>query len=154
MKLCKNYIDGAWVESISGKTADTLNPANGSVLAQMTVSGPEDVDLAVAAAKRSFYETREWRDMDSQTRSDILLKLADRMDADRDELARLDAVDMGKPLREAEGDVIAIGIMPGSSKLPTVECMTSTRALGRCILIPCTNRWEYAASSPRGTILF
>ena len=105
MKLCKNYIDGAWVESISGKTADTLNPANGSVLAQMTVSGPEDVDLAVAAAKRSFYETREWRDMDSQTRSDILLKLADRMDANRDELARLDAVDMGKPLREAEGDV-------------------------------------------------
>ena len=105
MKLCKNYIDGAWVESISGKTADTLNPANGSVLAQMTVSGPEDVDLAVASAKRSFYETREWRDMDSQTRSDILLKLADRMDAARDELAQLDAIDMGKPLREAEGDV-------------------------------------------------
>lgn len=105
MQVCKNFIDGEWVESISGRFADTLNPANGSVLAKMTVSGPEDVDLAAAAAKRSFYETREWRDMDSQTRGDFILKLADMMDAARDELARLDAVDMGKPLREAEGDV-------------------------------------------------
>lgn len=105
MKVCNNFIDGKWVESISGRYAETLNPANGSVVAQMAASGPEDVDLAVAAAKRSFYETREWRDMDSQTRGDFILKLADLMDAERDELARLDAVDMGKPLREAEGDV-------------------------------------------------
>ncbi len=105
MKVCKNYIDGQWMESVSGQYTDTYNPANGTVLAKMAVSGEEDVDLAVAAAKRSFYETREWRDMDSQTRGDFILNLADRMDACRDELAYLDAVDMGKPLREAEGDV-------------------------------------------------
>ncbi len=105
MQICKNYIGGEWVESVSGRYADTLNPANGTVLAKMTVSGKEDVDLAVAAAKKSFYETREWRDMDSQTRGDFILKLADLMDAARNELARLDAIDMGKPLREAEGDI-------------------------------------------------
>lgn len=105
MQICKNYIDGEWVESVSGEYAETRNPANGTVLAKMTVSGKEDVDLAVAAAKNSFYETREWRDMDSQTRGDFILKLADLMDAARDELARLDAIDMGKPLREAEGDI-------------------------------------------------
>ena len=104
MQICKNYIGGEWVESVSGEYADTINPANGNVLAKMTVSGKEDVDLAVAAAKQSFYETREWRDMDSQTRGDFILKLADLMDEAREELARLDAIDMGKPLRESEGD--------------------------------------------------
>ena len=105
MQICKNYIGGEWVESVSGEYADTINPANGNVLAKMTVSGKEDVDLAVAAAKQSFYETREWRDMDSQTRGDFILKLADLMDEAREELARLDAIDMGKPLRESEGDI-------------------------------------------------
>ena len=105
MQICKNYIGGEWVESVSGEYADTINTANGNVLAKMTVSGKEDVDLAVAAAKQSFYETREWRDMDSQTRGDFILKLADLMDEAREELARLDAIDMGKPLRESEGDI-------------------------------------------------
>ncbi len=105
MKLCKNYINGEWVDSVSGKTAPTYNPATGEILAEMVVSTPEDVDLAVAAARTSFYETRDWRDMDSQTRGDILLKIADLIDKYRDELARIESMDMGKPLREAESDV-------------------------------------------------
>lgn len=105
MKLCKLYIDGEWKESSSGAKVETLNPATGEVLAEVTQATEEDVNAAVAAAKKSFYETREWRDMDSQTRSDFILKIADAMDAVRDELAMLDCIDMGKPLREAEGDV-------------------------------------------------
>ena len=105
MKRCKNYINGAWTESVSGNTAPTFNPATGEELAQVVVSTPEDVDRAVAAAHTSFYETREWRDMDSQTRGDFLLRIADLIAEAREELAYLDAVDMGKPLREAEGDV-------------------------------------------------
>ncbi len=99
------FIDGAWVESVSGNTFDTINPATGEVLATITEATVEDARLAVAAAKKSFYETREWRDMDSQTRGDILLQIADMIDAERDEFARLDCLDMGKPLREAEADV-------------------------------------------------
>ena len=105
MKLCKNYINGEWVDSVSGKTAPTYNPATGEVLAEMVVSTPEDVDLAVAAARTSFYETRDWRDMDSQTRGDILLKIADLIDKYRDELARIESMDMCKPLPEAQGVV-------------------------------------------------
>ncbi|MCD8150925.1 MAG: aldehyde dehydrogenase family protein [Clostridiales bacterium] len=105
MEIKKMYIDGAWVESVSGNTFDTLNPATGEVLATITEATVEDARLAVAAAKKSFYETREWRDMDSQTRGDILLQIADMIDAERDEFARLDCLDMGKPLREAEADV-------------------------------------------------
>ncbi|MGN1350914.1 MAG: aldehyde dehydrogenase family protein, partial [Anaerovoracaceae bacterium] len=70
MKLCKLYIDGEWKESSSGAKVETLNPATGEVLAEVTQATEEDVNAAVAAAKKSFYETREWRDMDSQTRSD------------------------------------------------------------------------------------
>lgn len=99
------FIDGAWVESVSGNTFDSINPANGEVIATITEATVEDARLAVAAAKKSFYETREWRDMDSQTRGDILLQIADMIDAERDEFARLDSIDMGKPLREAECDV-------------------------------------------------
>ena len=87
------------------KRRPTFNPATGEELAQVVVSTPEDVDRAVAAAHTSFYETREWRDMDSQTRGDFLLRIADLIAEAREELAYLDAVDMGKPLREAEGDV-------------------------------------------------
>ena len=59
MKRCKNYINGAWTESVSGNAAPTFNPATGEELAQVVVSTPEDVDRAVAAAHTSFYETRE-----------------------------------------------------------------------------------------------
>ncbi len=105
MEVKKMFIDGAWVESTSGKTFDSVNPATGEVIAVIAEATVEDARLAVAAAKKSFYETRDWRDMDSQTRGDILLEIADMIDAERDEFARLDCIDMGKPLREAEADV-------------------------------------------------
>lgn len=105
MDVKKMYINGSWVESESGRTRDSINPATGEIIATVTEGDAADVRKAVQAARESFYKTREWRDMDSQARGDMLLKIADAMDAARDELAYLDAVDMGKPLREAECDV-------------------------------------------------
>lgn len=105
MKTEKMYINGEWVEGSDGKIADVINPANGEVIAKVTVANLEDTRKAVAAAKHSFYKTREWRDMDSQTRGDYLLKIADEIDAQREELARLESMDHGKPLREAECDI-------------------------------------------------
>jgi len=105
MEVKKMYIDGEWVASRSGKTRDCINPANGEVIATVTEGDISDARIAVAAAKRSFYETREWRDMDSQSRGDMLLKIADAMEEVKDELAHIDTVDMGKPLRESECDV-------------------------------------------------
>ena len=105
MDVKKMYINGSWVESESGRTRDSINPATGEIIATVTEGDAADVRKAVQAARESFFKTREWRDMDSQARGDMLLKIADAMDAARDELAYLDAVDMGKPLREAECDV-------------------------------------------------
>ena len=101
MELKKMYIDGEWVEGSEGKTFLSINPANGEKLAEICQASVEDAKKAIAAAKKSFYETREWRDMDSQARGDIILKIADAIDEEKEELARLDALDMGKPLREA-----------------------------------------------------
>lgn len=104
-EIKKMFIDGEWVESVSKKTRDTVNPTDGSVLATITDGTVEDARKAIAAAKRSFYVTREWRDMDSQARGDMLLKIADEMEACKEELAKIDTLDHGKPLREAECDV-------------------------------------------------
>ena len=105
MELQKMFIDGSWVEGSGGKSAPTYNPANGEILAMMTEGTEEDVKKAVAAAKKSFYETREWRDMDAQVRSDMILKIADAIEAEKDVFAKLDCLDLGKSLREAEADV-------------------------------------------------
>lgn len=105
METQKMYIDGKWTEGTSGKTFPSNNPANGEEIAQICESSVEDVRAAIAAAKKSFYETRTWRDMDAQARGDVILKIADGIDARREELARLETMDMGKPLRESEADV-------------------------------------------------
>ena len=76
----KLFIDGAWVDGCEGKTFTSVNPSNGEVIAEIAEAGIADVRTAVAAAKRSFYETREWRDMDSQARGDMLLKIADKIE--------------------------------------------------------------------------
>lgn len=99
------FIDGSWVEGSTKKTTPTFNPSNGEILAMVTEGTVDDVRTAVAAAKKSFYVTREWRDLDSQSRSDMLCKIADAIEAEKEEFARLDSMDHGKPLREAEADI-------------------------------------------------
>ena len=99
------FIDGSWVEGSTKKTTPTFNPSNGEILAMATEGTVDDVRTAVAAAKKSFYVTREWRDLDSQSRSDMLCKIADAIEAEKEEFARLDSMDHGKPLREAEADI-------------------------------------------------
>lgn len=105
MELRKMFIDGSWVEGSTKKTTPTFNPSNGEILAMATEGTVDDVRTAVAAAKKSFYVTREWRDLDSQSRSDMLCKIADAIEAEKEEFARLDSMDHGKPLREAEADI-------------------------------------------------
>ena len=105
MEIKKNFINGKWVEGTSGKVIDVINPATGEVFAKVSESSVEDVRSAVHAARESFYHSREWRDMDSQTRADVLLKVAALIERDSAEIAMLDTLDNGKPLREAEGDV-------------------------------------------------
>ena len=105
MEVKKMFIGGSWVEGTDKKVVDVINPANGATIAKIYESSLEDTKQAIAAAKKSFYKTREWRDMDSQARGDMILKIADLMERDAAMLAELDCLDCGKPLREAEGEI-------------------------------------------------
>lgn len=105
MEQKKTYINGNWIDGTSGKTLQSVNPATGEILAEIQENSIEDTILAISAAKESFYQKRDWRDMDAQTRSDILLKIADKIEENLEEIAKIESMDNGKPLREAEADV-------------------------------------------------
>ena len=105
MAAHKMFINGEWTEGTSGKVIEVINPATGEVFANVHESSLEDVRTAIAAANNSFYVTREWRDLDSQQRGNVLLKIADLIEKNAGEIAKIEAMDNGKPLREAEGDI-------------------------------------------------
>ena len=89
------FVGGEWVPSTSGETEDVLNPATGEVLATVPRGSEEDVDRAVAAARRAFDEV--WFDTTPGERSGMLLKLADAVDQHAEELAALESANVGKP---------------------------------------------------------
>ncbi len=95
----KLLIDGKWVDALSGKTFETVNPATGEVLARVAEADAADVDRAVAAARRAF--ERGWGESNPYHRARLLLKVADLIEQHRDELAQLESLDVGKPIFES-----------------------------------------------------
>ncbi|WP_433273715.1 aldehyde dehydrogenase family protein [Actinosynnema sp. CS-041913] len=93
----KLLIGGDWVPARSGRTFDTVDPTTEQVLTGVAFAGPEDVDLAVAAARRAF-EDPSWAAVTPYQRSRILLQIADVVEANAEELATLESLDMGAPL--------------------------------------------------------
>jgi betaine-aldehyde dehydrogenase len=90
----QNFIDGEFVDSADGATEEVTNPANGEVIAEMQLSGEEDVDRAVKAAKRAF---PGWAATTPGERAAAIIKLADLLEEHAEELADLEAADAGKP---------------------------------------------------------
>ena len=99
-------IDGKWVEAASGKTFDTVNPATGEVLAQVAEGDAEDIDRAVAAARRAF--DGPWRKFKPYERQALLLRLADLVERHFEELAALDTLDMGAPIQRTRGNKLRV----------------------------------------------
>jgi acyl-CoA reductase-like NAD-dependent aldehyde dehydrogenase len=93
------FIDGRFVPAASGRTYDDVSGRDGRVISRVAEGGVEDIDRAVAAARASFDE-RRWVDMSPAKRKIILLKLAESIRANRDELALLESLDVGKPIRD------------------------------------------------------
>ena len=101
IKPGKLFIDGKWVDSVSGKTFDTLNPATEDVLTTVAEGDKEDIDLAVAAARKAF-EEGPWRKTDARDRGKVLLKIMELAEKNKEELAWLDTLDNGKPISETK----------------------------------------------------
>jgi len=103
MERVKNYINGKWVDSRSGETFDSINPANrDEVIGIVPKSGREDVDQAVKAA-RGAYEA--WRFTPAPRRGEILFRAAEILLRDKEPLGKLETREMGKILPEGLGDV-------------------------------------------------
>ena len=99
IKPGKLFINGRWVDSVSGKAFDTLNPATEKVITSVAEGDSADIDLAVAAAREAF-ENGPWKKTDARDRGRILLKIAGLIERNKDELALLDTLDNGKPINE------------------------------------------------------
>jgi aldehyde dehydrogenase (NAD+) len=95
-------IDGEFHPSLSGKTFATIDPVTEEVIAQVAEGDAEDIDRAVVAARKAF-EEGPWSTMDARERGRRLLKWAELIEAHLDELAKLEVLDNGKPIREALG---------------------------------------------------
>ncbi len=99
-----NFVDGERLPA-EGDTEPVLNPATGEELAQAPVSSAEDVDRAVGAARRAF---EQWSQTTPAQRAEALLALADAIDENADEIARLEALNAGKPIEAVKGDELPV----------------------------------------------
>ena len=99
------FIGGRQVDAADGRTFETINPATGAVLARVASCDAADVDRAVEAARRAF-ESGVWSRLAPAARKRHLIRLADLIDAHKDELACLESLDVGKPI----SDCLAVDI--------------------------------------------
>jgi betaine-aldehyde dehydrogenase len=103
----QNYIDGEWVPSVSGKHFAVYEPATEEVMAQVAEAEADEVDRAVQAARRAL-DTGEWPKKTPQDRARILFNLAAKVRDQLPQLAEVEALNTGKPIVEAEGDIGAV----------------------------------------------
>src|SRR5438046_3711249 len=92
IRQTKMLIDGKWVDSVSGRTFESINPATGETIAHVAEGEAPDIDRAVKAARRAF-EKGPWRKMSARERGKMLWKLADLIEKNFDELAALETLD-------------------------------------------------------------
>lgn len=102
-------IDGRLVESVTGEVFHNVSPRDGQVLNTVAACGQVDVDRAVASARAAFEDGR-WRDLGPRQKKAILFRLAELMARDAEELALLESLDVGKPLRDARAVDIPLAI--------------------------------------------
>lgn len=126
-QLCRNFVDGRWVESSSTKIAERRNPANtDEIVAAVPLSTREEMKEAIAAAHAAF---PAWRATPAPARGKILFKATRIMEAQKEELARLLTREEGKALKDSLGEVQrAINIiefMAGEARRLNGETLTS-----------------------------
>jgi aminomuconate-semialdehyde/2-hydroxymuconate-6-semialdehyde dehydrogenase len=95
VRRVENFIDGRFQPPRSGRYLPDIDPATGQIIAEIAESGPQDVDAAVAAASRAF---ASWHKTPAAERSSLLIRVADLIEQNLDELARLESEDSGKPI--------------------------------------------------------
>ncbi|MCM3653735.1 aldehyde dehydrogenase family protein [Metabacillus litoralis] len=145
MKHYKLFIDGKWVDALSGKTFESLNPATGEVNAVVAEAGREDVDLAVKAARKAF-ESGPWADMAPGDRGRLLYKVAQALWDKADMLAEVETRDNGLPINETK--FIA---MPAMIDVLEFYAGLANKVQGSTLASP-NNRFNYTLKEPVGVV--
>lgn len=109
VKQTQCFIGGQWIPAVSGKSFNTVNPATEEVICEVAEGDKQDVDAAVAAARKAF-EEGEWSKMDARDRGRLMYKLADLMEEELEPLAALETLDNGKPIRDARAADVPLAI--------------------------------------------
>jgi len=107
----QNYVDGKWVDALDGGRFDVFDPSTGEVIATAPDSQPDDVERAVAAARRTFDDGTWWPGTPARERGRILLRAADIVRRERDRLAAMESLDAGKPISESGADIDEVAFM-------------------------------------------
>jgi len=140
-------IDGKWVDAKSGETFPVTDPATEEVIAHVPAGDKADIDLAVAAARRAF-EEGPWARMSPGDRSKIVWKLADLLEAHADEFAEIEALDNGKPVKNARRDDVG-----GSINMFRYMAGWATRLTGETIPVSSPGNWfAYTLREPIGVV--
>ncbi len=142
----KMLIGGQWVEAASGKVFDTINPSTGKVLAKVAEGDREDINRAVAAARKAF-EGGSWRKLTSSQRGRLLLKLADLIEQNAEELAQLETLDNGKPIKYSRG-----GDVPLTADHFRYFAGWATKLEGETIPVSVPNMFTYTLREPVGVV--
>lgn len=101
-----NIVDGRQEPALDGRLLDVIGPSDGALLTHMPRSGAEDIDRAVAAARKAF-EEGPWGRMTATERGRLLCKLGEAILANHEELSMLESIDTGKPARQGKADITA-----------------------------------------------
>lgn len=100
----KFFVNGKWVKGSSDETFDLRNPANGEILGSAPRATKDDVNEAIEVARNAFGSSA-WREMEQTKRGKILLQLGALIRQNFEELAKLETMNQGKPIRESKADV-------------------------------------------------
>jgi phenylacetaldehyde dehydrogenase len=140
-------IGGDWVDAKSDKTFDVFDPATGREIAKVAEGDAADIDAAVAAARRAF-ESGPWARMSPLERSKLIYRLGDAMEAKAEEFAALEALDNGKPIRDAR----AVDV-PGSYEMFRYMLGWATRLNGETVPVSAPGNWHaYTLREPIGVV--
>lgn len=142
----KMLIGGQWVEATSGKTFDTINPSTGQVLAKVAQADAEDIDRAVAAARRAF-ESGQWPKLTPSQRGRLLWKVADLIEQHAEELAELETLDNGKPIKYSR-----LVDVPLTADHFRYFAGWATKLEGETIPVSVPNMFTYTLREPLGVV--
>jgi phenylacetaldehyde dehydrogenase len=140
-------IDGKWSDAKSGKRFDDFDPATGQVVASVAEGDAADVDEAVKAARRAF-DSGPWAKTSPADRSKLIWKLADLLETHADEIAEIESLDNGKPIRDARSVDL-----PGSYEILRYMAGWATKINGSTIAVSAPGDWHaYTLREPLGVV--